>query len=89
MPFFSPWITAVFIISLTFPFHSEPSFNYQTEYRLEPSCQRYSNYICTKEFDPVCASNRQTYGNICMFCSAKRASKGAVSFLRYGVCQSS
>ncbi|XP_058533612.1 sperm-associated acrosin inhibitor-like isoform X1 [Ochotona princeps] len=86
MPFFSPWITAVFIIFLTFPCHSETSFNQETEVRGIPRCDSYASYICNNEFDPVCASDGQTHGNSCMFCSAKRMSHDRFSFVHYGAC---
>ncbi|XP_058533606.1 sperm-associated acrosin inhibitor-like isoform X2 [Ochotona princeps] len=86
MPFFSPWITAVFIISLTFPFHSETGFNPITEVRKEPHCESYSVSICNKNIDKICASNGQTYYNICWFCSAKRMKNDTFSFLHYGAC---
>ncbi|XP_058533617.1 ovomucoid-like isoform X3 [Ochotona princeps] len=86
MPFFSPWITAVFIISLTFFFHCETSFNQETEVRGIPRCGSYASYICNNEFDPICASDGYTYGNSCMFCSAKSRTNGTLSFLYYGTC---
>ncbi|XP_017197098.1 sperm-associated acrosin inhibitor [Oryctolagus cuniculus] len=86
MPFFSSWIKAVFIIALTFPFHSETAFAPLPVIRKPPNCDLYSNYICTKELDPICATNGKTYSNRCMFCSEKRQSKDAFVFLHYGEC---
>ncbi|XP_040830310.1 ovomucoid-like [Ochotona curzoniae] len=51
----------------------ETSFNNQeVAVRPPPKCDSFSNYMCTKEFDPICASDGQTYSNVCIFCSAKR-----------------
>ncbi|XP_058533621.1 ovomucoid-like [Ochotona princeps] len=83
MPFFSPWITAVFIISLTFPFHSETSF--ESPARRPPSCDMAAYSACSEQHDPVCASNGRTYGNSCKYCRALKLTN-AFWYKHYGEC---
>ncbi|XP_070089187.1 sperm-associated acrosin inhibitor-like isoform X2 [Equus przewalskii] len=73
MSFFSSWIKAIFVIALAFPLYSETSFAPAPEFRFPPNCKPYIDPqgICTKELDPVCASNAETYYNECNFCYEK------------------
>merc|ERR1711909_11784 len=47
-----------------------------------------SNYrgICTREYNPVCASNGQSYGNPCQFLTKYCTSDSALRFVNWGEC---
>ncbi|XP_072487144.1 ovomucoid-like isoform X2 [Notamacropus eugenii] len=54
----------------------------------EIECSMYMKrppYLCTKESNPICASDGQTHGNVCMFCNALREDK-SLQFVRFGHC---
>uniref|UniRef100_A0A8C5P266 Kazal-like domain-containing protein n=1 Tax=Jaculus jaculus TaxID=51337 RepID=A0A8C5P266_JACJA len=58
MSAFSVWIKAIFI-SLAFSLYSL-------------SCRkvRIRGQACTREYNPICATNLVTYANVCTFCLA-------------------
>nr|XP_023474128.1 uncharacterized protein LOC106781591 [Equus caballus] len=89
MSFFSSWMKAIFIIVLLFPLHSETSFSRpNTVQRIGPDCDVFKDRLnlCTRERNPICATNCRTYSNPCVFCSAKIESGGKFGFRRYGIC---
>jgi len=47
-----------------------------------------SNYrgICTREYNPVCASNGQSYGNTCQFLTGYCTSDSTLRFVNWGEC---
>ncbi|XP_057359269.1 sperm-associated acrosin inhibitor-like [Manis pentadactyla] len=73
MHFFSSWIKAIFIIALEFPLYSETAFVPAVDIRELPDSSVYADqpHFYTREMDPVCRTNGQTYSNRCVFCSEK------------------
>nr|XP_020760537.1 seminal plasma acrosin inhibitor A1-like isoform X3 [Odocoileus virginianus texanus] len=52
-----------------------------------PVCGIYVGqlHFCTREMDPICATNGKTYSNKCVFCSEK-IEKGRFDFSHWGRC---
>ncbi|XP_012968126.2 ovomucoid-like [Mesocricetus auratus] len=47
-------------------------------------CSMYNRLgICSREYFPVCGTNRRTYINKCFFCIAYRESRGLVDLAHY------
>ncbi|XP_036749945.2 sperm-associated acrosin inhibitor-like [Manis pentadactyla] len=91
MHLFSSWIKAVFLVALKFPLYSETAFVPALDIRdirELPGCSVYADqpHFCTREMDPVCATNGQTYSNRCVFCSEKLENSGKFEFSHYGAC---
>ncbi|XP_037656860.1 sperm-associated acrosin inhibitor-like [Choloepus didactylus] len=83
MPFFTSWNKAIVIILLAFPLysakfskqnvkHNDPSKIKEVlhHYCTKPNCTLFKDVVivCTAIWDPVCATNSQTYINECTFC---------------------
>uniref|UniRef100_A0A8C6CJ78 Kazal-like domain-containing protein n=1 Tax=Moschus moschiferus TaxID=68415 RepID=A0A8C6CJ78_MOSMO len=90
MSFFSSWIKAIFITGLAFPLYCETSFassRKMSEMREAPECHIYIRqlHFCSREMDPVCATNGKTYSNKCVFCSEK-IEDGSFNFSHWGLC---
>ncbi|XP_039632054.1 serine protease inhibitor Kazal-type 1-like [Polypterus senegalus] len=53
----------------------------------QPNCYRaYSYYTCLKRDNYICASNGQTYPNMCSFCTNQRLAELPIKVVKYGVC---
>uniref|UniRef100_A0A8C0QDB3 Kazal-like domain-containing protein n=1 Tax=Canis lupus familiaris TaxID=9615 RepID=A0A8C0QDB3_CANLF len=68
--------------------NSEKCDNLKLSDYLVPNCDVYIHqlHFCTREMDPICATNGQTYSNTCVFCSEQFESGGAFKFGYYGRC---
>ncbi|XP_060616976.2 serine protease inhibitor Kazal-type 6-like [Anolis sagrei] len=51
-------------------------------------CSEYLNtaVYCTREYEPHCGTDRQTYGNKCAFCRAAARSNWRLGFQHLGRC---
>nr|XP_012996402.1 serine protease inhibitor Kazal-type 6 isoform X2 [Cavia porcellus] len=51
-------------------------------------CSKFSDpkFFCTRESNPHCGSDGQTYGNKCAFCKAVAKSNGKISLKHHGKC---
>ncbi|KAL7838223.1 hypothetical protein AOLI_G00266270 [Acnodon oligacanthus] len=52
----------------------------------EPNCSRYANLICTREFEPVCGDNGQTYPTECVLCQKNIIDNQQVKVAYKGEC---
>nr|XP_048275156.1 serine protease inhibitor Kazal-type 10-like [Myodes glareolus] len=78
----SLWTQIIFILALVIPFYHENTFAFPTEVGQKPNCDVYksSPFMCTRERDPICATNGHTYSNECIFCSTMISLQIADSF---------
>ncbi|XP_068571444.1 trypsin inhibitor ClTI-1-like [Cebidichthys violaceus] len=51
----------------------------------QPDCDKYGNF-CTKQYDPVCGSDGQTYSTECVLCQDNRMKKKNVTMTSKGEC---
>ncbi|XP_029074577.1 serine protease inhibitor Kazal-type 9 isoform X4 [Monodon monoceros] len=88
MSLFSSWIKVIFIIGLAFPLYFETAFVPLRETRETPECNVYVDqlHFCTREMDPICATNGRTYSNKCVFCNEKLEDSGNFDFSHWGCC---
>ncbi|XP_012880995.1 PREDICTED: serine protease inhibitor Kazal-type 9 [Dipodomys ordii] len=83
------WMKFVCIIALMFPLHSDTSFTHAAHpHQMGLDCSVYENhlYACTRQYDPICASDGRTYSNECVFCSHKLSSQEDLALNHFGRC---
>ncbi|XP_070591939.1 ovomucoid-like [Erythrolamprus reginae] len=54
---------------------------------LEIYCKGYPKPICTKQYEPLCASDGKIYGNQCEFCNAYVSSGRTLQLLKFEKCE--
>nr|XP_010342820.1 ovomucoid-like [Saimiri boliviensis boliviensis] len=88
MAHFSLWIQASLIIMLALYFSSDTVTSRLPDNRKPPDCKAYGQlpFYCTREYEPVCASNGISYGNECMFCLEVRKNKPSLTFEHWSEC---
>ncbi|KAJ6668095.1 hypothetical protein lerEdw1_016418 [Lerista edwardsae] len=59
----------------------------EDECSLYPEPAKGQDTVCTREYKPVCGSDGKTYGNLCLFCVAKRQSGGKLTIKHQGPCE--
>ncbi|XP_051057130.1 ovomucoid [Phodopus roborovskii] len=81
------FFSRVMCIIFSFLLYSESAFIKSLIYRRPTVCGMYNRLgICSREYFPVCGTNRRTYINKCIFCIAYRESRGSINLARYGKC---
>ncbi|XP_005484686.1 serine protease inhibitor Kazal-type 2 [Zonotrichia leucophrys gambelii] len=51
-----------------------------------PNCARYGNYMCPRDYHPVCGTDGETYGNECVLCLANREDHTRIEIAHKGHC---
>ncbi|XP_047440411.1 trypsin inhibitor ClTI-1-like [Mugil cephalus] len=52
----------------------------------EPQCERYGAHMCTKQYEPLCGSDGETYSNECVLCRKIRTEKKNIQVTKQGPC---
>ncbi|XP_029297513.1 pancreatic secretory trypsin inhibitor-like [Cottoperca gobio] len=53
---------------------------------VKPGCDKYKDEVCTREYDPVCGSNKKTYSTECILCQENRKKNTNVTMSGKGQC---
>ncbi|XP_042320261.1 vitellogenin-2-like [Sceloporus undulatus] len=59
----------------------------EDECRNYPAPPKGKDNPCTREYDPVCGSDHETYPNLCTFCNVKRKSGNEITVEHEGECE--
>ncbi|XP_071392284.1 serine protease inhibitor Kazal-type 1-like [Centroberyx affinis] len=51
-----------------------------------PGCEQYEEGVCTREYEPVCGTDGQTYPTECVLCMLNRNKKQQVKVGQRGEC---
>ncbi|XP_066197671.1 sperm-associated acrosin inhibitor-like [Saccopteryx leptura] len=88
MSLFSLLIKVIFFIALEFPLYSDTGYSFsKPKYREPPACDIPNDiYACSREYDPVCATNGRSHYNSCFFCIELMKYKEPFAFEHYGRC---
>ncbi|XP_036423794.1 serine protease inhibitor Kazal-type 1 [Colossoma macropomum] len=54
----------------------------------EADCDKYTNSVCTREFDPVCGDDGNTYSTECVLCMENKNRNQHVKIMHKGRCGS-
>ncbi|XP_010380874.1 ovomucoid-like isoform X2 [Rhinopithecus roxellana] len=87
MAHFSLWIKTNFIM-LAFCLCSDAVLSQLPDVMTPPNCDTYPDppFSCTYDSDPICATDKKTYGNPCAFCFHQKQSNPEITFSHWGQC---
>ncbi|XP_062862049.1 serine protease inhibitor Kazal-type 1-like [Trichomycterus rosablanca] len=52
----------------------------------EADCEKFANDVCTREFNPVCGDDGNTYPTECVLCMENRLKNQPVKVVKMGPC---
>ncbi|XP_026994651.1 serine protease inhibitor Kazal-type 1-like [Tachysurus fulvidraco] len=81
-------LTALIAVSLLLSLSDVVSSDEGSQPR-EAECENYPTLTCTREFDPVCGDDGETYSTECVLCAENKKRNQHVKVMHKGKCESS
>ncbi|KAG7321989.1 hypothetical protein KOW79_014847 [Hemibagrus wyckioides] len=81
-------LTALICVSLLLCLSAVISADERSQPR-EAECEKYLTSSCTREFDPVCGDDGETYSTECVLCVENKKRNQHVKVMHKGMCENS